>query len=144
MISILERNLKKFLADETGRLPEDIGFNLNPFPEISWSNPSERNIRVDYGDLKLHLAYKRVDDSEKIFIILNLIHRDKTESDEDCQPYVRTKCKCLYEDAHGSIGYDNNGILRLQNGFKLEAVIVSISSAINTGELEIIEVPTEI
>lgn len=135
MIDILERNLKKFLADKTLRSPEDIGFNLDPFPEISWSNPSERNIRMDYGDMKIHLAYKQINDTGNIYIILDLIHQED-KGDPDSY-FIRTRCMCPYMDASSSIGYNNNGIIRLQNGFKLEAVIISILSAINSNDLEI-------
>jgi hypothetical protein len=133
MIKALERNLKEFLVNNrTEFLPEDIRFNLSQFPEISWSNPTERNIHVDYGDMKFHLSYERMNDTENIYIVLTLIHQEK--GNEFC---IVTDCRCPYKDAHGSIGYNNNGTLRLQNGFKLEAVIISILSAINTNELEI-------
>ena len=135
MISILERNIKKFLADKTECSPEGIGFNLDPFPEISWSNPTERNIRVGYGDMNFHLAYEPMNDTGNIYIVLNLIHQER--KDDPDSYFIRTECRCPYKDASSSIGYNNNGTLRLQNGFKLEAVIISILSAINTNELEI-------
>ena len=76
-----------------------------------------------------------MNDTGNIYIVLNLIHQEKKADPDNYS--IRTNCRCSYKDASSSIGYNNSGIIRLQNGFKLEAVIISILSAINSNELEI-------
>lgn len=124
---------------KTGKFSSEIEFHLSNFPKILFRSGKDKEgeILVSYGDLKFTLegGYVNADTGDNvIFLIVTLTYLDK-ESEQSGRIIFR--CKYLLYDTDGIVYWDSNGL-------DIKTAIISILSALQMNEMQIIEGPFEI
>jgi hypothetical protein len=141
MIKTLEEELREFICMKTGKFSSEIEFHLSNLPKVFWLVRSNKNkkgeILVSYEDLKFSLegGYVSADTGDNvIFLTCTLTYVDKESTYTN-----RIICRCKY------LFYDSDGIVRWDHdGLDIKTAIISILSALQMNEMQIIEGPTEI
>jgi len=141
MIKTLEEDLREFICMKTGKFSDEIEFHLSNLPKILWLVRSDNNkngeIQVSYGDLKFTLegGYVNADTGDNvIFLTCNLYYIDKESTFLN---RINCKCKYLLYDTDGIVYWDSNGL-------DIKTAIISILSALQMNEMQIIEGPFKI
>ena len=136
---MLEEDLREFICGKIGKFSSEIEFHLSNFPKILFRSGKDKNgeIQVSYGDLKFTLegGYVNADTGDNvIFLTCNLYYIDKESTFLN---RINCKCKYLLYDTDGIVYWDSNGL-------DIKTAIISILSALQTNDMQVIEGPTEI
>ena len=139
MIKTLEEEIREFICMKTGKFSSEIEFHLSNFPKVFWSVNSNKNkkceILVSYGDLKFSIEGGcDTEGNDVIFLTCDLYYIDKESTYTN-----KIICRCKY------LFYDSDGIVRGDHdGLDIKTAIISILSALQMNEMQIIEGPFEI
>ena len=139
MIKTLEEELREFICMKTDKFSDGIEFHLSNFPKVFWLVRSDKNkdgeILVSYGDLKFSLEGGcDTEGNGVIFLTCNLYYIDKESTYTN-----KIICRCKY------LFYDSDGIVRWNHdGLDIKTAIISILSALQMNEMQVIEGPFEI
>jgi hypothetical protein len=139
MIKILEEDLREFICGKIGKFSDDIEFHLSNFPKILFKSDKDKEgeIVISYGDLKFTLegGYVNADTGDNvIFLIVTLTYFDK---ESERRGRIIFRCKYLLYDTDGIVYWDSDGL-------DIKTAIISILSALQMSDMQIIECPIEI